>query len=59
MAEINGTYADAFAERWKEFFEQAHNSNEIDAQGYMMISMAIAYLSDELADLKMLLLEKH
>lgn len=59
MAKIKGTYADAFNEAWQEFFEQTRSNVEMDAKGYVMISAALAYIADELADLKMLLLEKH
>lgn len=58
MAKKNGTYADAFNEAWKEFFEQTRSNVEMDAKGYVMISAALAYIADELADLKAILSQK-
>ena len=58
MAEIKGTYADAFNEAWQEFFEQTRHGNEVDAKGYVMISAALAYVADELAEIKAILSQK-
>lgn len=58
MAKKNKTYADAFNEAWQEFFEQTRRGNEVDAKGYVMISAALAYVADELAEIKAILSQK-
>lgn len=58
MAKKKGTYADAFNEAWQKFFEQTRSNAEMDAKGYVMISAALAYIADELADLKAILSQK-
>lgn len=52
------TYAEPILKAWDEFFQMNHDHREIDAQGYMMISAAIGYVADELADIKEILLQK-
>lgn len=58
MAKTKETYSDAFRDAWEEFFEQNHTTAEIDAKGYVMISAALAYIADELAEIKAILSQK-
>lgn len=58
MAEKKEVYADAFFKEWQKYMETSHFPEENDAMGYMMTTLVLAHIADELADLKAILSQK-